>query len=1116
MSNEAGASHWQCAYNDCQKVLPGTPAQTPLPSCPYCRRTQPGYNTEQDPGRSPAPTSAWPSQPPGSQASDQSVTLSGTGAMGGVDSTQLKGGHQSGQQVVLTQQQMQEMQRIEETRGPQQPRPIVLSREQQQLLYCQQQLAEKQRMHQELKQQYDQQVHWLGSLESKFHGQRLGHDQQQQLMGQRMLCQQLWGDVQTVLKQQQELRHQIIMLGGVSEQQQLFEYEQELIGDERMLKQQHEQEYQRLRYMELNSRGQHSNYDQQQQLLGQKMFCEQLWGDLQTVLKRRQELHHKFVLGGEGGLQTSYGHLQKEVLLPDGRWVLVGPDQHQQNQRGLLVQQPQHVLWGAKNNQWSGGDEQREDEQQHLTEQQRMLQQQQEDEQRRLLKQKQGGRELALLDSQQKQLLAEQQKEIEEKRIQYEQQKTLQQQQQGVSVEQQQMFTKQRKQQQMYDQQPRDEQQTHHEQQRGIEYLRSLQQKLQMLQQQAEKGSQEPNHDQQEQNEREIQMLQEQIRSLEQQVLQHHVEDSEQPRDEQQGHHEQQQGMPEQLRSLQQKLQLMLQQQQQVKKGSQQPNHDQQEQNEQEIQMLQQQIRSLEQRMLQYPGEGQRLSHDQQKQYEQQLQESGVLQQHHGAKGDQQLSDNQKGQCEQEQGTLEKQEQQQMQHSSQQPTDGQHHPTGNEDVRNVQNLTRMWERISQQEQDRIQQEQQRMQQHRQELEQRRRREEQLKEEEQSQQEGQGDRPDGTVVCECGTSFHPDARICANPKCGKPRPRNQPQGPPCIHCGERLIKEGAFKCESCNKKQSEVPAKPAEGAGSGIHSPPGLKHGYSYPTSPSKQQPGGVQPHSSAEMVASPSTKPNMSQSAMVFGKSATITTHVFTPSIKVHQSTTSQVHPGGKENLSAAGDRPSAVMPPNAQQQPASSTRDTQGSPSTGVPGTLPSNQGNDGVEGHTGVGLQQQPNFPDSAQSTKGHSASGQDSDILPCNIHPSGAEDTTTQRQTGVSTEQKQTTSLDDNINRKTNTGANGEQVNSTVGETEDDSTTTSDLPESQSATQSGSGVAPDPPLDDPRPHEDLEKATGENKKGGQKSEKNQEKGAQSTATTNKKVLHVLITCKPVGMDE
>ena len=964
MSYDSGGCCWRCAF--CTATIPSIAANS-LPSCPFCRKTQPGHHAEPipNPSQSPAPASA--RSPPGSQTSDQSATLSDTGAMGGGDSlTQFKEDQRSGQQVVLTQQQMQEMQRIEETRGPQQP----LGQEQQQLLQYQQQLDEKQRMSHMLKQHYEQELQRLRTMEWNSHRQQLGPDQIQQLMGQRTLCQQLGNDLQVVSKQQQDLWHRFVMLGGISEQQRLLEYDQQLVGIERQLKQYYEQEVQRLKYLESISSTQQLGPDQQQQLLGQRVLCQQIWDDQLIALKRRQELQHKFMLGRESGLQTSSQH--QRMTLQGGRWVPEGHDQLQHNQQGLqqgmvllggqwvsvghdqqqLGQAPQHVL-GADNNQWSGGDQQQEDEQRRLQLEQRRLQQQKE---REVLQ------HTSSLGTQQKEI-KEEQKESKEEGVQLKQQKTLQQQQQGVNGE-----------------------QLHKQQQ-------------QMPQDQG-------GHDQQ-------------------------------MRDGQQRHHEQQQRM-EQLRSLQEKLKQILQQQQQLaEEGGQQPNHDQQKQNEQELQMLQQQIRLLEQQMLEQQGEdGQWLSHEQHEQ--------------------QQQSDSQQGHCEQKQGM--QQQQQETQHGSQQPIDGQHQPADNEDVRNVQNLTRMWEKISQQEQEKVRQEQLRMQQHRQELEQQRRREEQLKEGEQmeqSQQEGQSDSSDGIDVCECGTPFHPHGRVCPNPNCGKPRRKNQPQGPPCVHCHKPLIKEGAIKCGSCNKKQSETPAKPAEVGGTGVPPPPGLGHGYGY-SNPPHQQPAGVQTQSSTEMVASPATLPNVSQSAMVFGKTATIMT-----SVKLYQPTTSQFHPPGKEDLSAASDNPSAMMPPNGQQQQASSTCVPLGYPAAGASGALPSNQGNDGAENQTVV--RQTP------PSTKDHSAGGQHSAMVPCTTDPL-REDAATQSQAYVSNEQKQTTLLDNNNNQRTTSGANSEPGNRTAG-----TGGTGRPPESQSANKSENGIAPDPPIttDDPATRENSQNA-------------------------------------------
>ena len=1032
MSNDSGGRPkcWRCAV--CKETIaPGVGvAANSLPSCPFCEATQPGYLAE----KPLAEPTLNPFRSPGAAKPTSDRNASGTQAGGG-DFSRLNEGDQSLKQAVLTQQPMQGVQPIQETRGPQQPGPVVLGREQQQLLHYQQQLTENQRMYGELKRKYDEQAYWLGSMESNFHayGQQLRPDQFQQLMRQRMWCRQLWNDLEIVLKQQQGLWHQVIMLGGVSEPQQLLEYDQLLVGSEGQLKQQLEQELHRLRHMQQSSGGPRFGPDQQQQLLGQEAFCQQLQGDLQTVLNRRQEFRQKFMLRGESAPQVS--SQGQRTMLHSGQWVPVpeDPEQQRQHQRGVRPkwvlhggqwilmdpdqqqqrgQAPQHVLQGAENAQRSGGGQQQEEEQRQL-----QLEQQREEEQRRLK--------------------LEQQKEEEQRRLKLEQQR--EEEQRRLKLEQQQQKERELLQQKhSADAQRKEIKEKHEEIKEGrmdIEGEGVQLKKQEMSQQQQQRENIEQLHKQSE-------------------MITKQGEHDQQPKDKQQE-------IMDQLRNLREKLKVMMQQQQQQgEEGGQQPNHDQQKQNEEEIQMLHQQIRTLELQMLPQKGEdGQQPNHDQQNQHQQQ---SGVQTPHRESEGgSQQPTD---GQQEQEKRMLE-----------QQPTDGQHQPTDNG---NVQKMARMWEKISQQDKDKVQQEQQRMQQHREQLEQRRRRDEQLKEDEQNQQDGQRDSFDGMVVCECGTPFHSDARACANPNCGRPRPRSQPQGPPCAYCGVPLIKEGVKKCESCHRKQPEAPTKPAEGPG-GTNTPlppppPGLdsEQGYGYPN-PSQQQPDVAQPHSSAMVVPSTSTLPHTSQSAMVFGKTADITT-----SIRLHQPI--QVHSEENKNLSAAGDKPSATMPPDAEQQQASSTLNPQGSPTTGVSGALPSNQGNDGNEN-------QPPGVPDSARSTK---ASGQGS-------HPLSTEDVAAQSQAAASTKQKQTDSLDDNHNVTAGPDAGGE--------TEDTSTTASasGFPEPQSTTKTGNDTVNHPLADD------------DHGSGGdpndEKSEKSREEGGEdksyaAIAATKKKVLLIL----------
>jgi hypothetical protein len=189
---------------------------------------------------------------------------------------------------------------------------------------------------------------------------------------------------------------------------------------------------------------------------------------------------------------------------------------------------------------------------------------------------------------------------------------------------------------------------------------------------------------------------------------------------------------------------------------------------------------------------------------------------------------------------------------------------------------------------------------------------------------------------------------------------------------------------------------------------------------------------------------------MVFGNSATVPAYAMT-SGRVHQPMTSQFHSGENKNQPAA----------------------------TGVPGALPSNQGNDGKA----VVRPPPPGIPGSARPTK---ADGKESALGPCNTDPLSAGNESP-------TKQEQTTPLDNNINRKITDGANGKPANRTTGvggENQDGSTTSSGPPGS---AHSGSGVAPDPPLDDPGSHVDPKTITGNSNKGNKNSEKNQGSSAQ-----------------------
>ena len=118
---------------------------------------------------------------------------------------------------------------------------------------------------------------------------------------------------------------------------------------------------------------------------------------------------------------------------------------------------------------------------------------------------------------------------------------------------------------------------------------------------------------------------------------------------------------------------------------------------------------------------------------------------------------------------------------------------------------------------------------------------------------------------------------------------------------------------------------------------------------------------------------------------------------------------------------------------------------------------------------VEQSQGIPGSAQPTKDHLTSGQDSAMLPCTTYPSREEDKATQSQPHVLTGQKKTTQLDDNYNRETTSGANGKRVDVGADGTSENeysftttTTNTGDPPESQSATQSENDDAPDPPFD------------------------------------------------------
>lgn len=409
----------------------------------------------------------------------------------------------------------------------------------------------------------------------------------------------------------------------------------------------------------------------------------------------------------------------------------------------------------------------------------------------------------------------------------------------------------------------------------------------------------------------------------------------------------------------------------------------------------------------------------------------------------------------------------QVQHGSQQQSHDQHQLT-DECEQTVKEQMRAWKMTSQ-EQDTLQQQQRRKQQHRyqQELEQRQRMEQQCK------QMAHGD--GGIVYCECGTPFRPNARVCANSNCGKPRPRNRPQGPPCVYCGKPLMKEGATRCVSCNGKQPpETFTKPPKGAGTSISPLHGLTHGYGY-SNPPQQQPGGMQLHS--EMVASPASA---FQSPMVFGNNmATIQFHQTTSSVITRQPTVSQTHSGG---ISAS----SVSVSSSAQYRQASSSQDSQGSPLTARSGALP---------GENQAGTGHQPGFPATARPTKDLSTDQQNSTTLPQTPNEKEQESDATANQTNVQMDDK-------NNSKKSTSGGNGKPADLTTGaggKSEKDPTAdlTSD---SQSTPKPGTNKneVPDPPLDDGESNDEPKGVTNA-KKGTQSSGKEGENGANSTNNKN-----------------
>ena len=629
------------------------------------------------------------------------------------------------------------------------------------------------------------------------------------------------------------------------------------------------------------------------------------------------------------------------------------------------------------------------------------------------------------------------------------------------------------------------QQQLLYEQQKKIEEQRMLEHQKALQQQQLEQlwnssGGQQLGHDHHKQQEvlRQQQIV-EQQRVLQQQQMPHH-----------QGSHS------EQLSCVQQEQwQALLRPQLQLQHGgdAQHVSAVQQRQYHEHQQEMLEQHRRLQQNLKQVLKQ-QAESDDQRKQEVQTLQQDiSSLLQHQAERGQ---HDELHNEWKQENiGQMGVQQQQEVQHRSQQPNDDQHHQSEDKYTQNVRDQTLAWHRISQ-EQDTLQQ-QQGMQQHQWRIK------EQLKENKQvfqNQEEGQDNRVDG-VVCECGTLFHPGARSCANPNCGKPRPRSQPQGPPCVHCHKPLMREGATKCISCNKKQLETPTKTPQSPGTGISPRPGLTHGYSYPN-PSQQQPtSGVQPQSSAEMIVLPSLLSPTSKPSMVFGQTATIPIRLLTSPVTIYQETNSQTQFRGKQFL------PASSSPTMVQLQPATSAHGHQGSP-IALSGALPSIQGNDSDTDQTGG--RQLPGFPASARPSKDQSAIKQNSaPVLPnpklksCTTDPLNA----AQNLGDTSNELKSGSDLSSNHKNGNNTCAsepNSQPSNSIAhakDKNEEDSTIGGPLKlQSTPKSDSGDSRAPDPPLNDDKSQGGPKLSTSTNNKGDENSNKKEEKGAHPTIDNNK----------------
>ena len=107
-----------------------------------------------------------------------------------------------------------------------------------------------------------------------------------------------------------------------------------------------------------------------------------------------------------------------------------------------------------------------------------------------------------------------------------------------------------------------------------------------------------------------------------------------------------------------------------------------------------------------------------------------------------------------------------------------------------------------------------------------------------------------VNCKCGAEFKHGYKVCAN--CGSPAPRNQPQGPPCVHCGELLIKKDASRCVKCGRVQPGN-VKPSNPPTTPVSLPPGLFQGRN-PTNTSHSHSATPQPnipHSVTQFVPYP-------------------------------------------------------------------------------------------------------------------------------------------------------------------------------------------------------------------------------------------------------------------------